>query len=215
MGKNYQGINGNWSGKIGPTVGRMSKGRTITAIYQPIINNPKTTKQSQVRSRFTLIVKFLRKFTSWAEVMCKGLSRYGSTWNGILGINMEDGNLECIGGTYPNYVIDYSKVEMCRGDLDNPYNPSAVAEGNDLNVSWTDNSGAGMAVGTDQSCIIAYNSAKDQPVYKINAGTREECLGTLTIPSAWSGDTVDVWFAMISADGEMVSNSIYLGNVSI
>lgn len=215
MGKNYQGINGNFSGKIGPTVGRISKGRTITAIYQPIVKNPDTQKQQQVRSRFLLVVQFLRLFAGWAKEMCKGLSRYGSTWNGLLGINMEDGNLECIAGTYPNYEVDPSKVELCRGDLELPYNPSAFADSNVLKVSWTDNSGSGQAKIGDKACIAAYNSAKDALVYSLAAGEREQNLGSLTLPTAWSGDNVDVFFAMRSADGTLVSNSVYLGSVSI
>lgn len=215
MGKNYQGINGNFSGKIGPTVGRISKGRTITAIYQPEVRNPQTTKQSQVRSRFDLIVSTLRLFVGWAREMCKGLSRYGSTWNGLLGINMEDGNLECIGGTWPNYEVDISKVELCRGDLELPWNSSAVIEENVLSASWTDNSNIGQALGTDKCCIAAYNSAKKSVVYSLNCGTRTECLGNLTLPTAWSGDSVDVFLAFRRADGTLVSDSVYLGSLSI
>lgn len=215
MGKNYQGINGNFSGKIGPTVGRISKGRTITAIYQPEVRNPQTTKQQQVRSRFDLIVVFLRMFTGWARVMCKGLSRYGSTWNGLLKINMEDGNLECIAGTYPNYEVDASKIELSRGDLELPWNPSAVMDSNVLQCSWTDNSNIGQAKGTDHACLAAYNSAKNSVVYSLSAGDREESLASLTLPTAWAGDSVDVYLAFRNADDTLVSDSAYLGNISI
>lgn len=215
MGQNFQGINGNFSGKIGPTVGRISKGRTITSIYQPSVNNPRTQKQTTARARFTLVVKFLATLTGWAKIMCKGISRYGSTYNGLLAMNMEDGNTEIISGTYPNLELALDKVELCRGDLDLPYNPSAVVDSNVLNISWTDNTGAGDALATDVACIVAYNSAKEQPIYTTSGDTRMDCLASLTLPTSWSGDAVDVWFAMRRADGSMVSNSVYLGNISI
>ena len=215
MGKNYQGINGNFSGKIGPTVGRISKGRTITAIYQPEVRNPQTTKQQQVRTRFDLIVEFLRLFTGWAKVMCKGLSRYGSTWNGLLKINMEDGNLECIAGTWPNYVVDPTKAELCRGDLELPWNPNGAIDSNILTVEWTDNSDIGQAKGNDHACLAAYNGAKKSVVYSLTAGVREEVAAYLTLPTAWGGDSVDVFLAFRSDNGELVSDSAYIGRMTV
>lgn len=45
MGKNYAGILGQFTGKVGNVVGAVSRGVQTTRVYQPIVNNPKTEKQ--------------------------------------------------------------------------------------------------------------------------------------------------------------------------
>ena len=54
MGKQYGGMFANWYGKIGNVVGRIRQGRTIVAIYQPNVSNPRTDAQIAQRERFSL-----------------------------------------------------------------------------------------------------------------------------------------------------------------
>lgn len=171
-----------------------------------------TTKQLQVQSKFALLNKFLLKITGFCSVTFKNSN---GPWRG----EAFKANFDvAFGGTYPNYELAYDKIIVARGSVDNPYNPSAVVESNVLNISWTDNSGAGTAVETDHSCILAYNSAKEQAIFTLAGGDRVECLASLTLPTAWSGDSVDVWFCMKASDTNTVqgfSDSMYLGNISI
>lgn len=212
MGKNYQGINGNFSGKIGPTVGRVKNGRTITAIYQPIVANPRTTKQTNNRVWFSLVVEKMRPFIGWAQAMCKNEYQYGTAWSNLLKLVFGSG---VKGGTAPNYEILWNKVKLSKGGVVLPYSPSAVVDSSVVNVSWTDNTGEGGALATDVACIIAYNSAKNMAVFTVNGGNREDRNGTLTLPTAWSGDSVDFWCAFRREDNTEQSDSVYLGNFSI
>ena len=213
MGKNYQGINGNWSGKIGPTIGRMKNGRTISAIYQPIVANPKTDKQVKARKYFSLIAEVFRSMGGWAAVMTKGLRRYGTAWSNLLFINMDYSST--IGGTAPNYSVLYDNLELSRGNLLLPYSPNGVIESNTLTVSWTDNSDNIAAFATDIACLAVHNSVKGQWLYSLNAGNRSSRQATLTLPSAWSGDSVDCYISFRKFEDEEVSPSQYLGNFSI
>ena len=171
-----------------------------------------STKQLQVQSKFALLNEFLLKITGFCSETFKNSN---GPWRG----EAFKANYDvAFGGTYPNYELAYDKIIVARGSVDNPYNPSAVVDSNVLNISWTDNSGAGTAVETDRSCILAFNSAKNQAVFTMNGGDRVECLGSLTLPTAWSGDSVDVWFCMKASDTNTVqgfSDSIYLGIISI
>lgn len=212
MGKNYQGINGNFSGKIGPTVGRVKNGRTITAIYQPVIANPKTTKQTNNRVWFSLVVNRMRPFIGWAQTMCKNEYQYGTAWSNLLKL-VFGSNAKM--GTAPNYEIGWNKVRLSKGGVVLPYSPSAVVDSQSLNVSWTDNTGEGGALASDVACIIVYNSAKNMAVFTVNGGSRDSRQGTLTLPTAWSGDSVDVWMAFRREDNTEQSESVYLGNFSI
>lgn len=213
MGKNYQGINGNWSGKIGPTVGRMKNGRTITAVYNPNVQNPKTAKQTKARKYFSIIAQTFRTMSGWADIMTKGLRKYGTAWSNLLFINMDYDNT--IGGSAPNYSVRYDNLELSRGNLLNGQSPNAVVEGSTLTVNWTDNTDNLAAFATDIACIAVYNSVKQQWAYTLNGGNRSTRTGTLTMPTAWSGDSVDVYISFRKFEDDVVSPSVYVGNFSI
>lgn len=212
MGKNFQGINGNFSGKIGPTVGRVKNGRTITAIYQPVVANPRTTKQTNNRDWFALVVSKMRSFIGWAQVMCKNEYQYGTPWSNLLKLVFGS---EAKGGTASNPELLYNKIRISKGGVVLPYSPSGVVDSQKFNVSWTDNTGEGGALGTDVACIIAYNSAKNMAVFTVDGGSRESRQSTLQLPTAWSGDSVDTWMAFRREDNSEQSDSVYLGNFSI
>ena len=213
MGKNYQGINGNWSGKIGPTIGRQKNGRTISAIYQPIVANPKTSKQVKARKYFSLIAQTFRSMAGWADVMTKGLRKYGTSWSNLLFINMDYDST--ITGSAPNYEIQYSNLELSRGNLLLPLSLSGVVESNVLSVSWTDNTDNIAAFATDISCLAIRNTVKGQWLYSLSGGNRSTRQATLTFPSAWSGDVIECYISFRKAEDEEVSPSQYLGQFSI
>lgn len=213
MGKNYQGINGNWSGKIGPTIGRQKNGRTITAIYQPIVQNPKTAKQVKARKYFSLISETFRTMGGWAVLMTKGLRKYGTAWSNLLFINMDYANT--IGGSAPDFSVRYDHLELSRGNLLLPISPNAVVEGNALTVSWTDNTDDIAAFAKDIACIAVRNGVKSQWLYTLSGGERSTRLASMNLPSAWSGDSIDCWLSFRKFNDEEVSPSVYLGNFTI
>lgn len=213
MGKNYQGINGNWSGKIGPTIGRQKNGRTITAIYQPIVQNPKTAKQIKARKYFSIITETFRTMGGWADVMTKGLRKYGTAWSNLLFINMDYANT--IGGSAPDYEVKYDKLELSRGNLLMATNPNGVIDSNALSVSWTDNTDNLSAFENDIACLAVHNSVKGLWLYSLTTGDRKNRQASLTLPSAWSGDNVDCYISFRKKEGDMVSPSHYLGNFSL
>ena len=212
MGKNYQGINGNFSGKIGPTVGRVKNGRTITAIYQPVVANPRTTKQTSNRTWFTKVVKTMRAFIGWSQVMCRSEYQYGTPWSNLLKLVF---NSNAKGGTATDPELLYNKILISKGGVAMPYSPSGAIDSQSLNASWTDNTGEGGALASDVCCLMVYNSAKNAAVFTVNGGSRESRQGTLTLPTAWSGDSVDTWMAFRREDNTEQSDSVYLGNFSI
>ena len=211
MGKIKQGILGAFIGKVGTVIGSVWKGKAVMRGIAPSTHDPKTTKQLQQRAKFAMVSTFLSKIQGFLRVGFDKSAVGMTELNAAFKYNFEN----IIGGTYPNYELDYNKMEVTKGNLALPYNPSAVVDSNVLNVSWTDNSGAGNAKDTDVAMILAYNSAKDQAVFTLAGGSRADCLGSLTLPTAWSGDSVDAWFSMRRADEDLCATSTYLGNISI
>lgn len=212
MGKNYQGINGNFSGKIGPTVGRQKNGRTITAVYQPLVANPKTTRQVANRNKFTYYVQFLQPLAGWAKMMCKGDTKYGTGWSNLIKMVMAS---DSWGGTPQAPEILVNKIVISKGSVPVFISPSAVIDSSSVNISWTDNSGEGTALASDVCCIAVINTAKRTAVYSTNAGQRSDRQGSLMLPTSWSGDSVDVFASFRKEDTSEQSNSVYLGNFAV
>ena len=211
MGKINKGILGGFTGKVGTVVGAFWKGIAYMRSLAGSIHNPKTIKQTKQRAKFALLSQFLSHILGFINVGFKSQAIGMTEANAAFIRNFDD----VIGGDYPNYELLYDKMIVSTGNLNLPDSPDADIDGNILTVSWTDNSGTGKALANDEAMLLAYNSVKEQAVYNIAAGKRSERAASLTLPSAWSGDSVDCWFAMRNPDTNKCTKSIYLGNFSI
>lgn len=200
-----------FSGKLGSTVGYQKFGDNLERILGKSFSpkNPKTQKQLMARAKFTLLNNFLNRINGFIE------KPFRSSTMPARSACYKLNHADTVGGTYPNYEVIYNKFRVSKGSILLPYSPSAVVDSQSLNLSWTDNSGIDNANADDQAMILVYNSAKVNSVYTFTGGTREGRQGSITLPTAWSGDSVDVWMAMSNADQNKFSESVYLGNFSI
>lgn len=213
MGKSYQGIHGNYQGKVGNVVAREKDGRTILSIYVRHPQNPRTAKQTAVRDKFRVLSQFCSCFEGWAKIMCKGLYEYGNYYSNLIKLNPFT---DVVGGVAPGYEILLNKVRMSKGMVSLGEEMTASAEAEVISVLWNDNTDGEDALANDECCIVVYNSVKDKAVYvTTGAGTRSQRQATITCPSAWSGDSVDVWGCFRRNDGSAVGDSVYLGNMSL
>lgn len=194
MGKQFAGPFANWSGKVGNVVGRQVQGRTVLAIYQPIVSNPRTAAQVAQRTDFGLMTKYMSMCSPCLRYGFHDLDGYrtGNYFSAAVGYNLKNAN--AIGGT-PREV-DASKVIISQGKIDLPYSPSATADGTTLSLTWADNSGMGEALATDKVMVLALNESKGMSVFNAAAAERAERNCTVQLPSAWIGDNVNVWMAM-------------------
>ena len=211
MGKINKGILGGFTGKVGSVVGAFWKGIAYMRSLAGSTHNPKSAKQTSQRLKFAMMSTFLSRILGFINVgfhdQAKGMTESDAAFK----FNFHN----AIGGTFPDFELLYNKFLVSKGNLDLPYSPSALIDSQTVNVSWTDNSGISKALATDQAMILVYNSAKGQAVYNLNAGNRQERQASLALPTAWNGDSVDIWMAMRQADSTLTSDSAYLGNYSI
>lgn len=211
MGKASQGVFGGWTNKVGNVVGRFRGGVNIYSIYQPNVSNPKTTAQKQGRRIFTMCTQFLSKVGQIASIGFKN-QKSGNYWMGE-GIKANYG--DAVTGSWPSYVLNFAKLLVSKGNLDNPYAPSCSAQGTDLTFSWTDNSGIGNALDTDLIGIAVYNKDKNEAVCDSASAPRSARTGSFSTPSAWTGDKVEVYLMAHRADDSMVSTSLFLGEFTL
>ena len=119
-------------------------------------------------------------------------------------------------GKYPDFAIDYENALVSRGSLSGILNGSAVStEANYIVFTWDDNSDEGSAKSTDKAMLLVYNESKGETVFETEGDARNAGTQTLTIPTDFSGDSVECYISFISEDGLSVTNSKYVGSVSV
>lgn len=213
MAKVYGGITANFYGKVGNVVGRIRQGRTIMSIYQPKVLNPKTPSQELARRKFALLTGLFKCFSGFLRTSFRDLDGYktGNPFSAAIGYNFRLSPSVFVGSSAANVAISYPNVQVSQGAVDLPYSPSCTVDGTDATFTWADNSGMGNALATDKVMVVVLNPTKNAAVSNIELADRNERNATFSLPTAWSGDEVQVWLAMRRADNSVCSDSIHLG----
>ncbi|MBQ9473940.1 MAG: hypothetical protein IJU81_05985 [Bacteroidales bacterium] len=209
MGKISKGILGGFTGKVGNVVGSFWKGKAVMRSLSGSYHDPRTEAQLQSRARMALLSPFLSRIYTAIAVGFKGKEDGTTFFNEAVKANFTDG----IAGTYPNFTIAYSSVEVSDGNLTNLGAVAASDSGSgDIDLTWQDNSGTGTADANDFVYACFYNVEKDVSV-SMSVGSRADASYSYTHPTSWQGDTVHVWlFAQNEFD--KCSRSQYVGQVT-
>ena len=121
-----------------------------------------------------------------------------------------------ITGVYPDFSIDYTKVLVSKGALLRAEAATGVStEAGVVKLSWTDNSTSGGAKATDKALIMLHNGDKKVAVYDTAGSARSVGTQSLSVPVDFSGDEVQAYLGFISEDGTEVSNSVYVGAITV
>ena len=211
MGTIKQGILGGFSGKVGTVVGSSWKGLSYMRGQAQSVKNPRTAKQMAQRDKFALALSFIRPIQSFIKVGFKTYAVHQSEFNAAMSYTLKN----AIKGTYPSFTIDFAQAMVSRGSLAKPLNIQKQNNDNEIAVSWQDNSGTANALDTDFAMLMAYNADKGEAVYDMTSTCRGDEGSSLRYPSDWVGDTVHVYLAFVSEDGTLVSDSEYVGSMTI
>jgi hypothetical protein len=203
MGKIAQGILGGLSGKVGNVIGGSWKGIDYIRIKPSSVANPRTEAQVNQRNKFSATIEFLQPNKDFLNVGFKAFAVKKTAFNAAMSYVL--GN--AITGTAPNFIVDYSSALLSKGNLSNPLNGSVdLATANQVTFNWDDNSLDGNANTTDKSMVLAYNPSKKESIYILDGAIRSATSQILTLPTSYTGDTVELFMAFVSIDGKIVSN---------
>jgi hypothetical protein len=206
------GILGGVSGKIGNVIGGSWKGIDYLRIMPASVANPKTPAQMDQRSKFVTVIKFLQPMVDFIRVGFKLYAIKMTQFNNAMSYNLN----AAISGTYPDYTIDYSKALVSRGSLTSATGATVASlSSTSMALSWSDNSGAGAALATDKSLVLAYHTDTGTVVYNTAGASRSVGEYTITVPTELAGGTFETFLGFISEDGKLVSNSVYVGSVTL
>ena len=211
MGKISQGVLGGFSGKVGNIVGGTWKGIDYMRIKPANVSNPRTEGQVDQRSKFSTTLKFLQSMTDFLRVGFKMYANKMTQFNAAMSYNLNN----AITGSYPNFTIDYPNALVSRGGLTGALNPGVSSSGGLVAFTWDDNSGTGSALPTDKALLVVFNPTKGESVYDTAGAVRPTTSQNLAMPNDYIGDDVEVFIGFISEDGKEVSNSTYIGSVTV
>ncbi|MFI5192983.1 MAG: DUF6266 family protein [Chitinophagales bacterium] len=211
MGKLLNGINGPFSGKVGTAVGVMWKGLPVIRARPHRRTSGFSPLELQQQAKFSLMSGFLGPLIPLLNQTFRPEAAHLTGYNKAFSYNVKN----AITGVHPELAIDYPVVLLGRGDLPNALSPSAASlVAGRLDFSWTDNSGKGRALATDQAFAAAYNEELKQWEYSLNLATRSA--GTCTMDIKWiSGNPLQTYLGFISADGKEITDTVYIGLVSL
>lgn len=209
MGKISQGILGGVSGKVGNVIGGSWKSINYLRVKPSSVANPRTEGQVNQRTKFTLALEYLQPNKEFLKIGYKAFATKKSEFNAAMSYVLNN----AVNGTAPNFTIDYSQALLSRGSLSTALNPSMdLTTAGQVDFTWGDNSSEGNANATDKAMLLVYNPSKKESVIITNGATRSTGSETVTIPTSYGRDTLEVFMAFVSEDGSQVSNSVYLGS---
>ncbi|MCW3785504.1 DUF6266 family protein [Plebeiibacterium sediminum] len=212
MGKINQGILGGFSGKVGNVIGGNWKGIDYMRVKPASVANPQTEGQVDQRTKFSTVLKFLQPMTDFVRVGYKLYATKMTQFNSAMSYNLKN----AITGTYPDYTIDYANALVSRGNLTGVLNPAATSSSpGEVSFTWDNNTGNGNALATDKALLVVHNASKGVAAYETAGAGRSNTSDSITVPADFSGDTVEVFIGFISEDGKEVSNSAYVGSVTV
>ncbi len=147
MGKIKDGITGPFSGKVGPVVGATWRGIPVMRSLPKKRTKPYSPKEIQQQAKFALISGFLGPVIPLVHQTFIPATPKQTGYNLAFSYNVKN----AITGVHPDLKIDFSMVLLGRGDLPNANSPTVSSSSpGKVDFIWTDNSGKGIALPTDQ-----------------------------------------------------------------
>lgn len=165
------------------------------------------------RARFAAVLAFMGPIKDVLNLGYKGQTAGRAT-----GFNMgiQYALNYAVLGTYPNYTIDQSKVQIAKGTLQAPSNVQlSSTQAEELNISWSSQINILNAFGDDNLIILLYNETQHFFLIYTDVAVRADNSCTLNIPTDFSGQQVHAYLFYTMRDGTRQSLSTYVSPTTI
>lgn len=211
MGTLKNGIEGGVSGKVGNVIFSSWNGIPYVRSRPAKYNDAKTGVQVKQRGRFSLTMDFMRTITPFVKIGFGSQTGGRMTaFNAAMSYNMK----YAVQVEKETVMLDYPSVCVSLGSLSNAAKVYAEVTEGKLRVNWDADAG-GNARPDDIAMMLAYNPEKHESMYDLNAGKRTNTRANLPLPPTWKGDRIETYLAFKTADGTVVSKSIYTGQYPV
>ena len=207
------------SGKIGPVVVYTTKYGTEVLREHVIPKDPKTPKQLAYRMKFTLVSRAVSPFS---KIIKDGYNQKRGAYRAVFSKTIS----EAIEGEYPNFSLNYSKIQLTDGKLKLPSKIDASIQNNSLIITWNPQTKGQPALNRsdDKLNIICLDESTNEVFVKYNAAKRgdggvsidiNKILKQESTALAINVEALHFWLYLSPKYGEDNSESWYLGDVKI
>lgn len=169
-----------------------------------------TESQLYQRDKFRMVSQFLKPIQP-VLAMYFGSSQ-GSRSRSNLAVSYH--LKEAVLGIAPPFEMDYTKVMFAKGVLLGLSDFQATLNGNNVDLTWTDNSGQSNAKNTDTLLILTYNTHTQAFDYRADVAARDAQSYSLSLLGN-AGQEVHVLVAIHAVDKLLVSTSSYVGSYTV
>ncbi|WP_162127730.1 DUF6266 family protein [Flavobacterium phycosphaerae] len=207
-----KGILGPFTGKVGTVVGANWRGKDVLrSLPKKTKRTPSETQRLQ-RERFLTATEFLTPINPVLGKYFGAKSGEKTRLNQAMSYHLK----EAVVFQDPDFVIDYTKVTISKGDLPGLQNPEVVAiAGGKLGFTWEDNSGQGEAKADDAVIVVVYAPAAGLYYTQLETATRSGNTLGITLPAFFNGLEVQSWIGVTAADHKSNATSIPMGAVTV
>lgn len=207
MGKIKQGILGAVSGKVANIVGSSWKGISIIKSLPASVSNPNTAGQQAQRGAFGSAVEFAGLIL--ADIIKPLWDRFASQMSGYNAFI--SANITCFDSTglnNPNTLI-ISSGKMASTPI---VGILAGVGAGVVDVTWTDDSGSGFKLATDETYVVCYDVTTKEVAVSSAVVTRADESASITFSASVTGHVVHAYLAFRRADGTIVSETAHGSN---
>ena len=206
------------SGKIGPVVVYTTKYGTEVLRKHVIPKDPKTPKQLAYRMKFALVSSGLSPFS---KIIKDGYNQKRGAYRAVFSKTIS----EAIEGEYPNFSLNYSKIQLTEGKLKLPSKIEASKQNNSLIITWNPQT-KGLPVlnrSDDKVNIVCLDESTNKVFVKYNAAKRGYGEVNIDINKLLKRDSesqtmnfekLHFWLYLSSKYGEDNSGSWYVDRIS-
>lgn len=212
MGLYKKGILGYFRGKVGTVVGAVINGVHYLRSLPDFGEDNPTQAQLNARLKMALVGSWLKRFKVQIRVGFQSFNKGTTPFSAAMGYHLKN----AVTGVAPSYTIDYTKVVTSVGELDKINSPvMATTEDAQLDFSWLANGSLQLGAASDKLTFMVYNPVKMEFEFSTGVAVRSALSYDMLLPSMWSGDLVHVWLNVVSVNGKLVSDSQYLGSMTV
>ena len=206
----YAGPHGHPSGKIGKLVFYTLNGQPVCRL----IGRPGKPSINQLGNRqaMSVTMSLLKPMADFINVSFK-LEAEGTVKNPH-NLATSYNKKHALTGQYPNIKVDYSKVILSKGSLEMAEDLKLSKGENGLHLSW--NSGINEnGADDDQLMVMVSHPGRNRASGYLNAARRGERSCFLPLSKDWMiGEQMEIYVCFKSANGQLISDSAYVGNLN-
>lgn len=213
MGRIRQGANGGFRGKAGSVVGSSWKGVDYIKGLPKKSSKPPTQAQLETQAKFKLLMRFLTSVNMFLQVgFGQKQSNRSTPANTAFQFNLG----KAITGAYPNYTLDYANISFSDGALFSAGTVTSVFDTDKIDITWdTTLSDRLNKLGDDQLFILGYHPEKNEFLTTDDVPLRATGTATMPVPLHLRQGDIHVWYFMADRTEKYVSNTSYLGLITV